>query len=79
MAVSVPIRQLGDWLSIRKRLADVAFIRDTELVLLSRTEVRINLHFIGSEEQLILALDQADLQLSREQDGEWILRSSGKG
>ncbi len=79
IAVSIPIRQLGDWLSIRQRLSEVAFIRNTELVLLSRSEVRVNLHFIGSEEQLILALDQADLELSREQDGEWILRSSGRG
>lgn len=79
IAVSIPIRQLSDWLSVRQRLSEVAFIRNTDLVLLSRSEVRVNLHFIGSEEQLILALDQADLQLTREPDGEWILRSSGQG
>lgn len=75
MVVSIPIAQLGDWLSVRRRLADVAYIRNTDLVLLSRSEVRVNLHYIGSEEQLILALDQADLQLSRELGGEWVLRS----
>lgn len=79
IAVSIPIRQLPDWLSIRERLSEVAFIRYTDLVLLSRSEVRVNLHFIGSEEQLILALDQADLQLTREPDGEWVLRSRGRG
>lgn len=79
IAVSIPIRQLSDWLSVRQRLSEVAFIRNTDLVLLSRSEVRVNLHFIGSEEQLILALDQADLQLTREPDGEWTLRSSGQG
>ncbi len=72
LAVTVRIRGLGDWLAVRKRLQGVAVIRRTDLVLLSRAEVRVNLHYIGESEQLTLALEQADLTLSREDD-EWIL------
>ncbi len=72
LAVTVRIRGLGDWLAVRKRLQGVAVIRRTDLVLLSRAEVRVNLHYIGESEQLTLALEQADLTLSTEDD-EWIL------
>lgn len=72
LAVTVRIRSLGDWLVVRKRLAGVAVIRRADLALLSRAEVRVNLHYIGESDQLTLALEQADLTLSREED-EWIL------
>jgi hypothetical protein len=48
-------------------------VRQVDLVLLSREEVRANIQYIGELEQLILALEQADLRLSKEGD-EWILR-----
>ena len=72
LAVTVRIKSLGDWLVVRKRLAGVAVIRRADLALLSRAEVRVNLHYIGESDQLTLALEQADLTLSREDD-EWIL------
>ena len=72
LAVTVRIRSLGDWLVVRKRLAGVAVIRRADLALLSRAEVRVNLHYIGDPNQLTLALEQADLTLSREEN-EWIL------
>lgn len=78
IAVTVPIAALGEWLAVRERLSGVALIRDTDVVLMSRTEVRVNLHFIGSTDQLILALAQADLALTQDDAG-WILRAQGKG
>jgi hypothetical protein len=72
LAVTVRIKSLGDWLVVRKRLTGVAVIRRADLALLSRAVVRINLHYIGESDQLTLALEQADLTLSREAD-EWIL------
>ncbi len=72
IAVSVPIGGLDDWLGIKKRLGDVAVIRRVELVLLSLDEVRINLHYIGSPEQLSLALEQMDMTLTQAGDG-WTL------
>lgn len=72
VAVTVRIGGLGDWLAVRERLGRVAVIRKAELVLLSRDEVRVNLHYIGEPEQLSLALEQADLAISRDGD-DWIL------
>ena len=78
VAVTVPIGGLEDWLAVRRRLQGVAVLRNTELVLLSRDEVRINLHYIGELEQLALALEQTDLGLARQGD-DWILKLSGGG
>ena len=78
IAVTIPISALGDWLAIRDRLAGMAVVRSTDVVLLSRTEVRANLQFVGSTDQLSLALAQADLALTQEGAG-WVLRSLRKG
>ena len=72
VAVTVRIGGLSDWLAVRERLGRVAVIRKAELVLLSRDEVRVNLHYIGEPEQLSLALEQADLAISKDGD-DWIL------
>jgi len=72
IAVTVKIHSLEDWLKVRKQLAEVAVIRRSDVVILSLDEVRVNLNYIGSPEQLSLALEQADLKLRREGDG-WIL------
>jgi len=48
-----------------------------DLVLLSKSSVRVNLHYIGEVEQLSLALEQADLALLG--NGEkWVLNFSGR-
>jgi hypothetical protein len=72
VAVKIRIGGLGDWLDIRNRLAGVAVIRKSDLVILSLDEVRVNLHYIGEPGQLALALEQADLVINREGDG-WVL------
>ena len=76
LAVTVPIDSLGAWLKVRRRLAGVATVRRIDLVLLSRDEVRINLHYNGEPEQLILALEQTDLVLY-EESGSWYLEPAG--
>ena len=53
------------------RLPALALDR-VDLVLLSRNEVRVNLHYMGELEQLSLALAQADLVLEEDED-DWIL------
>jgi hypothetical protein len=72
VAVTVRIGRLADWLKVREQLAGVAVISRIDLVLLSRDEVRVNLHYIGDQDQLALALEQADLIITREGDN-WIL------
>ncbi|MCG8508051.1 MAG: DUF2066 domain-containing protein, partial [Rhodospirillales bacterium] len=80
IAVSIPVSGLPDWLAIRQRLSGVASIRQTEVVLMSRSGVRANLHFIGSAEQLALALAQADLILNETDEGVWTMQArAGEG
>jgi hypothetical protein len=78
IAITIPIGALSEWLAVRDRLAGMAVIHSTDVVLLSRTEVRANLQFVGSTEQLVLALAQSDLALTQE-GAEWVLRSLRKG
>ena len=72
LVVRVPVGSLDDWLWVRKRLARVAIIQDVELVLLSLSEVRVVLHYLGDYDQLTISLEQADLRLA-EQDGVSVL------
>lgn len=74
-SVSVPIAKLADWLTVRKKLGEVSVVRRTEVILMSKVEVRFALHFIGEVDQLALALGQVDLQLLREGDL-WVLTPS---
>jgi len=77
IAIDVPIKGLRDWLRVRKQLGTVAVVRGVDMVLLSKTSVRVNLHYIGEVEQLSLALEQADLALLG--NGEkWVLNFSGR-
>lgn len=78
LAVTVPITALADWIKVRQRLSGMAVIRYTDLVLLSRSEARVNLHFVGTTEQLVLALAQADLSLTEGEEG-WTLRPQAAG
>lgn len=72
LPLQVRVSGLKDWVSVRSRLNGVAIVREAEVVLLRRDEVRMNLHFIGDAEQLALSLDQADLVLW-EEGGSWYL------
>ena len=72
VAIKIRISSLKDWLDVRSRLEKVAVVRRSDLVILSLEEVRVNLQYIGEPEQLALALEQADLRITREGDG-WAL------
>lgn len=63
VAVTARIDGLASWLNMRNRLRDVAVIRAIDLRLLSKTEVRMNIHYTGVPDQLVLAMEQADLGL----------------
>ncbi len=73
MAVTVPVGSLKDWLDVRQRLLRSAAMRQLEVVLIARNEVRIILHYLGDPDQLAVALEQSDLILS-DQVGERVLR-----
>jgi hypothetical protein len=64
--VSVPIGKLEDWLKIRGRLDQVAFVSRADLVALTRTEAVVDIAFLGDPAQLTMALQQRDLVLTQE-------------
>lgn len=78
LAVNIPVTGLSDWLSMRNRLRTHPMIGETDLVSLSRDQVRLDLHYRGSLDELTTALRQYGLDLSR--DGvTWVLRPAGVG
>ncbi len=72
LAASVPIASLPEWMKIHKRIKGTTIVLDLEVVLLSRDEARINVHYLGGIEQLQVALAQNDLLLSQS-EGAWTI------
>jgi len=77
MTVVVPISSLGEWIKIRQRLDDVPLLRRYSLNSMSRAEARVNLGFLGTPEQLQIALAQKDLSLVQTASGVWAVLPSG--
>jgi hypothetical protein len=73
VAATFPINSLAEWVDAKRRLVKVAVIENVELVIFSRTEVRLNIHFIGEVDQLKLALAQTDMVLKKD-TGMWVLK-----
>ncbi len=63
LSVLVTYDDIGQWVGIRRRLADLAIIRRADVTSLTRHAATINLDYIGDDNQLRLALAQRDLQL----------------
>ena len=76
LTVSVPADDLNTWLSVRQRLAATAAVRSSQLLSLDRHGARVELHFVGSPEQLRLGLAQNNLALSGS-DPDWVLQRGG--
>ena len=76
VAITVPITGLQDWLAVKKQLSNVGIIRQTEIVLISRDQVRLNLFYVGGLQQLSTALDQNNLSILQEA-GDWIVMPIG--
>ena len=63
LAVTVPITSLGEWVQMRNRLASVSAIRKIDLLSLSRQEARIEVKYVGSQDQLKSSLAEVNLDL----------------
>lgn len=61
--VTVPLESLDTWLQVRRRLDRTSTVIAIDLEYLRHDEARLNLTFVGSEEQLAGALAQHDLEL----------------
>ena len=73
ITVAVPLSGLDAWLSIRRSLARVAGVQRSDVVALSRGRGEVDISFVGSEEQLVLAMAQSDLELSHDEAEGWVL------
>ena len=70
----VPLTGIGDWVRVRRAIADVAFVESSDLIELSRDQATVRLGYLGDEDQLALALAQHDLELSHGPVS-WVLRA----
>ncbi len=66
LSVTVPLKELADWVTVHRKLGDIAAIRSVELQSLSKSEALVGLHYIGDIEQLKLGLAQKDLELDQD-------------
>ncbi len=75
-AAIVPITSLGEWVQVRSRLFAINSIRRVDLLSLSRQEARIEVKYVGTQDQLKSSLATVDLDL----DGSgpvWRIQPSG--
>ena len=76
IVVRVPIGSLGDWLSIRKRLGGIAALKEIAVLQLSIDRADVEIAYLGSADQLRLAMAQSELDLEYSADkAVWTLRS----
>src|SRR5260370_37023128 len=76
LAVTIPITSLGEWVQVRDRLASVSSIRKIDLLSLSRQEARIEVTYVGSQDQLKSSLAEVNLDL-RGGHPAWRIQASG--
>jgi hypothetical protein len=76
LTVTVPADNLNSWLAVRQRLAATTAVRSSQLLSLDRHGARVELHYVGSPDQLRVGLAQNNLNLSGS-DPDWILQRGG--
>ena len=77
ITVAVPLSGLDAWLSIRRSLAGVPGVQRSDVVALARGRGEVDISFVGSEEQLVLAMAQSDLELRYDEAEGWVLGVAG--
>ena len=77
ISVQVPLSGHLEWLSVRRRLDNVAELRRIVLTRLSVNSVDLDFLFVGETEQLRVAMAQSELVLVyNSDDGTWTLKRS---
>ncbi len=74
--VLVPVRNLTEWMLVRRRLDAIGSIRKMTLARLQRGQAQVDLDFVGTIDQLRRAFAQHDLDL-RESPPSWVLSFRG--
>lgn len=68
----VPLGSLEDWLTVKNRLERVPLVDRFELQAITRDRAQVTVFYIGSEDQLKLAMAQSDLGFVW-QDQAWVI------
>jgi len=76
LTVTVPADDLNSWLAVRQRLAATTAVQSSQLLSLDRHAARVELHYVGSPDQLRVGLAQNNLNLSGS-DPDWVLQRGG--
>jgi hypothetical protein len=76
LTISVPISSLGEWLQVRDRLASITSVRKIDLLSLNRQEARIEVKYVGSQDQLKSSLSAVSLDLAGG-DPVWRIQPAG--
>ena len=76
LAATVPVTTLADWVRVRQKLETTPVIRDVSVTSMTVHEARIDIKYLGNQQQLALALAQSDLQLAQNAAGDWIVTAT---
>jgi hypothetical protein len=72
----VPVADLKEWLTVKKRLSEVPLIDKLDLQAMTRDRAQVTLYYSGAQRQLELAMSQHDLALLQ-QNGVWMIQARG--
>ena len=75
LVADIALSELREWVDLRRRLRDIAFLQKTQLVMISRTQATVRLTYFGNPGQLRTALAQRDLVLEPGAVN-WVLRDA---
>ena len=75
LVADIALNELREWVEMRRRLRDIAFLQNTQLVMISRTQATVRLTYFGNPGQLRTALAQRDLILEPGTVN-WVLRDA---
>jgi hypothetical protein len=76
LTITVPIGSLGEWLQVRDRLTSITSVRKIDLLSLNRQEARIEVKYVGSQDQLKSSLSAVSLDLAGG-DPVWRIQPAG--
>ncbi len=78
LRATVPVSDIAEWVTLRRRISDVATVKRMDVLVLGRGGAIVELQHEGGEEALRTALAQRDLTLSP-QEGGWRLQLAEQG
>jgi hypothetical protein len=78
LRAAIPVANLDEWVLVRRRLAEIAAVRQVDLLVLGRGGAIVDIRHEGAIETLRTALALRDMSLG-EQDGAWTLSLAGTG